>query len=76
MTKDEFASAAERMGLSSDNLATALGMHRATAFRYANGDSEIPPPVAMAIQLLEIQRRKGQRNFASFGTTPLRARRR
>ena len=74
MTKDEFIAASVRLGLSLDNMATALGVHRATAFRYARGDIEIPRSIGMAVELLEHQAGKSK-NLAGVGTKPQRARR-
>lgn len=56
MDHHEFTAALNRMGLSVTELAGEIGMHRATVFRYASGELEIPKRVELAVAALEAMR--------------------
>lgn len=54
MNKDDFTDWCKRHNLKVEQAAIVLGYSRATAFRYANGDSEIPAPIANQCELMDL----------------------
>lgn len=54
MKKDDFTYWCKRHNLKTEQAAIVLGCSRATVFRYANGDSEIPVPIANQCELMDL----------------------
>ena len=52
MTPDEFRDARERLGLSVNKLAQALGVKPRSVWRWQSGDQAVPGPVAALMRLM------------------------
>ena len=59
MTPDEYRDTLTRLGLSQVGAARALGVDERTSRRWAHGEREIPPPVVVALVLMEDRVRRG-----------------
>jgi DNA-binding XRE family transcriptional regulator len=53
MTPTELKVARERLGLSQEQLAIALGVHRVSVVRWETGFHKVPPMLALAMKELE-----------------------
>lgn len=52
MTPDQFRTAIDKLGLSQEGAGLWLGLSRRQGQRYANGEAEIPEPVAKLLRLV------------------------
>ena len=61
MTAKQFSAAREKLGLTQETLAYALGITGGTAGRYDRGDKQVPQVTQMAIELLLLRKNKRKR---------------
>jgi repressor LexA len=61
MKPSELKAIRERLGISQEELAASLGVHRVSVARWEAGMRKIPSMLTLAIKALESERRKGRK---------------
>lgn len=52
MTKAEFRQALKTMGTTAHKVASDIGVSQRQAYRYASGETDIPPAMAILVRML------------------------
>jgi transcriptional regulator with XRE-family HTH domain len=61
VTREELQRLREELGLTQEQLAEEVGVHRVTVARWENGDRGIPEPVARLLEKIRAERKRRKR---------------